>query len=309
MAGSGSAWIKHTKHKGLRAAAITDAPHPAFAREGQRYFPLDSRARTRSTLRVTRVLDGECELRREDGTRSTVRLKTRRLLAVDADGVGRHYRFIGYAPRAGYATHIHVVADEGAWTRVVCPEWHPELTIAVAAAALPASSRDVGSWLACRADLSADAPARLQPRRFAVVDPLFNPSRYHAVHAPSADADGAARERPESGPGCGDVVLYVAAAEVEQIANGASGVYLTGHAPPVRSGSRAYLHATDRVHGWRSVRQLRPLPNGSRVVLEGAWHPVAGVPASPPPLSGVQDGRHGRQLWAWRSWPLHTERP
>lgn len=299
MGASGSAWIKPKKQPGLRAAALTDTPHPRTVRPGQRYFPLDPHARNRVTLRVVRTSAGTCEARREDASGRTVRLDQTRLLAADDQGVGVHYRFIGYAPRAGYRTHACVVALEGRWAKVVCPEWHPGIPITVAAAAIPPILQAAGSWVACKADLGATGPARTGMRDFMAPAPAFDPSRLHRVAMPD-EAQTSGRDDPGE-----DVVLFASADAM----SGDAGVYLTGHPPPTGAGCRAYLCVSGEIVGWRAVSAVRRLPNGSRVVLRGPCHPVAVGVRPTVPAAGVLDGRFDRQLWTTRSWAVEDERP
>jgi len=302
MGASGSAWIKPKKRQGLRAAAITDVPHPRSVRTGQRYFPLDARARNPVTVRVVRTGRGGCEARREDTGARIVRLDEARLLAAGADGAGIHYRFVGYAPRTGYRTHACVVAVVDGWARLLCPEWHPAVPITVAAGGIPPALRGAGSWVTCKANLGATAAAGTGLHAFTAPAAGFDPSALHPVavadHAPELTADA----RTE------DVVLFLSGADAAAAIAGDRGVYVTGHAPPVGAGRRAYLCVDGAVTGWRAVAGTRPLPNGTRIVLGGPWHPVAvGVRPSLPAAS-VSAGRFGRQLWTTRTWRIEDER-
>jgi hypothetical protein len=292
MGASGSAWIKPKKRRGLRAEPLSNLPHPRFAREGQRYYPLTSRAANVVTLKLVRAVADRCELKREDSDERRVRVTTERLLQAGQDGLGVHYRFVGFAPRSGYATHAVVVEAGASFARLVVPEWHPGLSVPVATGSLPRELRAPGAWLACRADLGADAGARVQPHAFAPVAATFDPARHHAVTVPApepGDADGAADR--------GDVVLFLSQAALDDAATGTDGVYLTGHPPRVRPGARAYLHAGGAVQGWRAVRAVRPLPSGTRVVLGGPWRPAAVDADVKLPPSAVVSGRHGQQSW------------
>jgi hypothetical protein len=301
VGGSGSAWIKPKKQPGLRAATITAAPHPLSVRSGQRYFALDSRARNRATLRIVRVGSDHCEARREDAGARIVRVERARLLAVDDAGAGVHYRFVGYASRSGYRTHACVIALDGEWARLVCPEWHPGMPITVAAAALPPAQREPGSWVACKGDLGATAPARTGLRDLMPPAPRFDPSTLHPVAVSADDTLG----RPSAAE---DVVLFISGRDVRAAMTGDQGVYLTGHAPPTGPGRRAYLCVDGVVTGWRTVAHTRLLPNGTRVVLQGPWNAVAVDVMPALPATGVAGGRFGLQLWAKRSWPIEAER-
>jgi hypothetical protein len=308
MGASGSAWIKHKKQTNLRADAVMDIPHPRFVRSGQRYFPVaGARARSRVPMQVIRVIEPLCELKRDDADGGTVRLRTARLLEVDGEGNGRYYRFLGYAAKAAYQTHAVVIEVAEPWARVICPEWHPGLAVSVAAAMLPQRFRKRGAWLSCRADLSADAPARVRPHGFAPPDGIFDPACYGPVQPPPSRSTAESPSAAELGPGCGDVVVFLSERELERTITGQSGLYLTGHPPPVRPGGRIYVHAAGRIHGWRVLGALRRLPNGIRLVLEPTWHPVMVDAAPSRPSSGVHRGEHGQQLWVWRSWTRDAE--
>ena len=302
---SGSAWIKPKKQRGLRATAITEVPHPTSARAGQRFFPLDGRARNAVPIRVVRAraAAGHCEARREDASSRIVRVDTARLLAADETGAGVHYRFVGYAPRASYRTHACVVAVAGGWARLICPEWHPAMPIAVAAGGLPQALRAVGSWVACKGDLGATTPAAAGLHAFAPPAASFDPATLHPV-SPVDDAT-----QPELRSDAEDVVLFVSEQDAAATMEGDRGVYLTGHPPPTGHGRRAYLCVDGVVVGWRAVAATRPLPSGSRVLLEGPWNPVTVSVTPTLPAASVTGGRFGRQLWAPRSWAIADESP
>jgi hypothetical protein len=302
MGASGSAWIKPKKRKGLRPELFANTPHPRRVRVGQRYFPLASRATNVATLRVTRVRGELCELRREDDAGRAVRVRAGRLLATGDDDAALYYRFVGFAPSAGHPTVAAVVSTGPAWTRLVFPEWHPGVAVPVATGSLPSALRQPGTWLACRADLSADAGARLLAKGFDAVASDFDPEAFHPI-AVAADALPAPRPVGDAGEGCGDVVLFLSLDELHTAMTGQDGIYLTGHPPPLHAGGRAYLHAAGEVRGWRATRGLRRLPAGVRILLEGPWNDTAvAVPVHAPGI-GLEDGHHGQQRWAWRSWP------
>jgi hypothetical protein len=301
MGASGSAWIKHKKRRGLRSDAMTNLPHPRDVRAGQRYFPLASRAKNVVTLKVLRTTGDTCELKREDDVGKLVRVRSSNLLATGPDGTGRLYRFIGFAERSGYPTQAFVLDVDAPWAQLVLPEWHPETPVTIAAGSLASALRTPGVWVSCRANLGADAGARVQPTRFSPVPADFDPSIHHPVPRPATHSG--LNRRDESSV---DVVLFVGGAELEDARSG-PGVYLTGHPPITRPGARAYVHADGGVQGWRTIRSLRPLPNGVRVNLAGAWHPVILDKQPSLPLSAVADGRHGHQMWVPRSWTRETE--
>jgi hypothetical protein len=273
-----------------------------FARPGQRYFPLRSGAQARSTLRITRV-DGErwSHARTENAERRAVRMRTARLLAADEDGIGTYYRFIGYAPRAGYSTHVRIVERAATWTLVACPEWHPDPLIRVASGALPDGAGH-GDWLNCRADLGADVPARVQPHDFALVDEELDPARYRA--GPAAPPSQEPADTPEAGPGCGDIVVFPIDVALPDAVATVGTVYVSGHRPELSPGSRAYLRLDDGLLAWRTVKLAQALPNGTRIVLEGPCHAVEVPVAVGGPDEGIAvvAGERVRQAWAWRTW-------
>ena len=302
MGASGSAWIKPKKRRGLRSDAITNAPHPLTVRSGQRFYSLDRRQNTRVTIKVLRVLEDRAQVQREDVEARKSTLAISRLLATAPDGSGRHYRFVGYASRAGYATHVYVQDSGPAWTHIICPEWHPDLPIIVATGALPADLRAPGTWLACRADLGAAVPAHVGPHRFAAPQDGFVSLR-PVPGTVFVDVPEVAPPAPiEHGPGCGDIVLFVRPDELLD-----TGRYITGHAPPISAGGRVYLSTGGSVRGWRALDSKRKFPNGMWLELGTAWHTVEVDAAPVAPRAGVQGGTHGLQLWTWRSWSRECE--
>jgi len=301
MGASGSAWIKHKKQPHLRAAALSDVPHPRMVRTGQRYFPLDGRARNPVTLRVVRVAAGACDARREDAAMRIVRIEAARLLAADEHGAGLHYRFLGHAARVSYRTHACVVELDGGWARLICPEWHPGVPITVAAGGLPPALRHVGAWVACKANLGAAAPAATGLHGFMTPVKGFDPAELHAVALPEPARPRAPRAD------AGDIVLFLPAADVEQASVGAGSVYLTGHPPATEAGRRAYVCVDGEVIGWRAVAGTRPLPNGTRILLAGPWHPVRVRTAPALPSATVDGGRFGHQFWTRPTWRREDE--
>lgn len=303
MGASGSAWIKPKKRKGLRPDAFDEQPHPRVVRVGQRYASLRGRA---GALTIVKLLpDGErCEAKRDtpEGT-TTARLKLASVLAATPEGEGRYYRLIGYAARR-YKTVAQVVEIDEAWIRVICPEWHRRLPIAVAPGALAASDRTPGRWLVCTANLGAPTAARVEPERFAPVAATFDAALYPEPIRP--EARPAPRAIPSSGEGCGDVVLFLNEEEAERARRG-SEIYLTGHAPPARAGGRVYISVEGAVHGWREAAGTAPLPNGTRVRMKGEWRETRLDTAGPSrPAAGVVEV-WGRQRWAWRDWLREAE--
>jgi hypothetical protein len=307
MGGSGSAWTKHKKRAGLRPDAVSEElAHPLFVRAGQRFFPLQSNAASRATLRVTRVLeaDGRCTARREDARATTVALTLARLLATTPEGTGRYYRFVGFAPGRRYKTHAQVLGVGDTWTRLVCPEWHPRFPITLASGSVPAGARFAGAWVSCVADLGAAQAAQVGPIELRAVDPVSVADRYHPIVADDGDHDAPS----EALSAARDVVLFVDDPELATMAGETAALYLTGHPPECAPGDRVYAHDGRGVRGWRELSRLEALPNGVRLVLTGPWHEVSVPDAPSRPVSGVAGGRHGHQRWAPRTWQRSGER-
>jgi hypothetical protein len=292
MGASGSARIKHTKRTGLLPDALREPAHPRVPRVGQRYVPLDPRQRDRAVVRVARVAGDRCRVQSEEDPKAVRLITTSRLLAQDNRGSGRHYRFLGYAPRASYATVAYIVKAMPPWVRIICPEWHPALPIQVPLAALPVGTADAGSWLSCRANLGAASPAGVEPHQFARPSHDFDPQRY-----PQPSVQDSALEPAHSIETHHDIALFLTEPELAASIAGSGDLYLTGHPPPVAPGARIYLHACGRVQGWREIDKVRKLPNGVRITLCGTWHPVQLAESPRRPRAGVHGGAHGQQRW------------
>jgi hypothetical protein len=165
MGSPGHAFIAHTKALSPRAQAKDGGygppPHPHAVRPGQRYWPRS--ARRRDVVTVKRVDFEQVVMGRPGGHGGPpIRITVARLLAVRADGQGRHYQFQGFVPRR-YVTYAYVlsVADSEA---VLClPEWHPARAVCLLPRLLPDDGRVAGAWLRLRCDLSASSAGRLQP--------------------------------------------------------------------------------------------------------------------------------------------------
>jgi hypothetical protein len=163
MGSSGHAFIAHTKALSPRAQAKDGGygppPHPRLARPGQRYWP---RAARRREVMILRRVDGEHALMERPGSRQApVRVTLARLLAVRADGQGRHYQFHGFAPRR-YVTPAYVWSLGDAEAVLCLPEWHPGRAVRLPVRLLPPDARHAGAWLRARCDLSASSAGRLQ---------------------------------------------------------------------------------------------------------------------------------------------------
>jgi hypothetical protein len=106
---------------------------------------------------TVRSVDGEwVRVTLED--MSERRLALDRLLAVDGDGYGIHYRFQGWKPRTrGYRTAMTVVAvdrDVGR-CRLVLPEWDAGTEVEELLSALPSKMRALGACGSCMANLAS----------------------------------------------------------------------------------------------------------------------------------------------------------
>jgi hypothetical protein len=137
-------------------------PHPRLVRAGQVYWPRKADNRRRQ-FRVTQALaDGTVHAQRTDGARESLVVTSARLLAVDKDGNGRHYSFIGWTPRRyqTWACAVQHVREQGQVV-LVLPEWHPARPVRVPDRLLPFATGVLGGWMHAVADLAAPYPARL----------------------------------------------------------------------------------------------------------------------------------------------------
>jgi hypothetical protein len=223
-----------------------------------------------------------------------------RLLAVGADGQGRHVQFVGYTEGRRYATFA-VVVDAGEPHSVLClPEWHPRRPVKFPTALLPEAARRPGAWLRLRADLGAVSAARLNPAELACcLDP--GPEICHRPHLEPAERSGTDAS-PELGRGCGDIVLELPVGDFE-------GLPRSGGLVEVFCRERVRLDATARVYlavggcAWitqyAEVAAVRTLPTGCLVRCRPE---LASLPCPIP----VDDDRrqHG---WRWRWWPRELE--
>lgn len=137
-----------------------DARHPERIRPGQVFFPRVGRRRRPMTVRS---VEGEWVRVTLDDL-SERRLALDRLLAVDRAGVGAHYRFQGWKPRArGYRAAISVVAVDAARgrCRLVLPEWDATTEVDDLLSVLPATMREVGATGSCMANLASPSAGGL----------------------------------------------------------------------------------------------------------------------------------------------------
>ena len=157
-------------------------PHPLGVRAGQRYWP--RAASVREVLVVARVAGGRASVTAVENRRVRRSLAVARLLAIRADGQGRHYQFQGFLSRR-YRAHAYVWALEDREAVLCVPEWHPSRPVRLPARLLPASAVYAGAWVFASCDLSASSAARLQladlvsttePPACAVHPPALEPS-------------------------------------------------------------------------------------------------------------------------------------
>lgn len=133
--------------------------HPVEVRPGQRYWPRFGRKRERLTVRsIARKGFAVCV--RESGT--VVRVKLARLLERREDGEGRHYRWVGWAPRrSGYRTRARVVAVDDGAAMLELPEWGRGVPAGLFLELVPREARRAGAEVDLRADLGATSAGAL----------------------------------------------------------------------------------------------------------------------------------------------------
>src|SRR6185312_6992455 len=229
-------------------------PHPLALRSGQRFTPrTGARRRPFQVLRVDR-LRGRVQARRIDGQREPVSASAAGLLRTRSDGQGRYVQFVGFDARR-YETFATVVAidGEGAAT-LVLPEWHPRRPVPLPARLLPPEARVPGAWLRCTADLSMGRAGWLNVadlRR--CEDP--GPERCHRPELELAAA-AAPMARPDSGRGCGDIVLALPESGLERFprCDGLLELYLADRPAGLGPCDRVYLERDGRIAAHLVVR-------------------------------------------------------
>ena len=213
MGGSGKKLRGHGARQKANSPALTAAdggwgplPHPLRIVAGQRFSPLESRRRR--AVRVTRSMKSGVALAvKADGRRERVALRVDRLLAVDRDGRGRYYRFLGYQAGGSYRTWAYVAGVNGEVAQLCLPEWHPRRPVRFPLRLLPAAGNEVGTWLDCTADLGQPHAAKLN---LADLRPCTDPGEA-VCHLPdlsvASPADCATRN--SAGRGSADEVVEV----------------------------------------------------------------------------------------------------
>ncbi len=163
MGSPGHAFIAHTKALSPLAqckdGGYGPPPHPLSVRAGQRYWP--RAASVREVLLVGRVARGRASVTAVENRRVRRSLAVARLLAIRADGQGRHYQFQGFSSRR-YRAYAYVWALEDREAVLCVPEWHPRRPVRLPARLLPPSTGYAGAWVLASCDLSASSAARLQ---------------------------------------------------------------------------------------------------------------------------------------------------
>jgi hypothetical protein len=171
--------------------------HPRTIRSGQIFFPHEGARRRKLT--VKRVERETVRAVREDQTERTYALD--RLLAIDAEGNGLHYRFMGWKPRPrGYHTELRVVrvCESDGSCAVVLPEWDPGTEIGVPVASLPKELRVQGGVGSCMANLASATVAGLSLHGFRLSQPR-GVSRSEKAPHPAVVAEGQRYRRREDG--------------------------------------------------------------------------------------------------------------
>jgi hypothetical protein len=185
-------------------------PHPRRVINGQRFAPVHGRRRRPFHITSHRK-DGRVFAVKADRRKERIALRAKRLLAVDENGNGRHYRFIAYVPGRRYRTYAYIISVPSKSALLLLPDWHPDRPVRFPARLLPADARLPGAWLTCTADLGSAHGAGLNLADLvACADPgprvCHRPGglRCCTLDAGSADPGGAgARPRPAVPQGSG----------------------------------------------------------------------------------------------------------
>lgn len=306
MSGSGKKLIgggarhKNKTPRPTAALGVGPTPHPLRVLNGQRYVPL--RPRRQRAFTVTRVFsDGRVRAVKEDEPRETLELLASRLLGVDPNGDGSHYRFIGHRPGRRYRTfaRIEAIADPNA--TLVLPEWHPRRAVPFPARlVLTASS---GDWVTVTADLGQSRAGALN---LADLQPCAPPAESYCRRPdPSLVVKLAASDRlpctSALGRGCGDVVAEVPDLAAIPAPEGEVHIFLSPHVS-LLAGDRVYLaFARRRMDRYLVVLESIIGANGTRVRCDKTPRPIGCTVAVEGPLTS--------QYWRWRWWPRELERP
>jgi hypothetical protein len=165
MAASGKKLNGHGARRKSRspAPAVSDGgyglpPHPARVSTGQRFVARRPGRHRTLTVAAAGGRDGRCRARVEC-SQQLVSLSAERLLAVRADGQGRHFQFVGFRARR-YHTWAVIATVSEREVALILPEWHPGRAVRMARRLVPSPPR-AGAWLRVSADLSASNPGRL----------------------------------------------------------------------------------------------------------------------------------------------------
>ncbi|HET6507070.1 MAG TPA: hypothetical protein VFG42_09785 [Baekduia sp.] len=237
-------------------------PHPVALRVGQRFWPRAGDRRRGFVL--TRVAGTHAHGRREDGDPKPARYAVSRLLAVDAEGRGRHFAFTGFAPGRRYRTLARVVAVRGAVATLIVPEWHPGHPVRLPAGLLRGAGE--GDWVDVAADLGAAAPAKLQLDVLGVAATAPRAGTLPEITSTSLDDGG--RGARDDGPG--GVVFELAGGDLETAApvvGGRRELYALDRLR-LRAGARVYLAepGAGEIARYLELISVRSLPHGVTLV-------------------------------------------
>ena len=272
-------------------------PHPLHLTRGMRFWPRTGKRKQPFEIRgIAGDVANGLRLGPEGGT---LRLTTARLLAVRDDGQGRHYQFSGYKP-GRYTTYAYVHSIDQRHALLVLPNWHNRRPVSFPAELVPRDSRVPGSWLRCQADLGAATAARLNIARPRPCAPPPATRCHPPAYAP--DTDRPEKPRPESGPGCGDIVLERAGDVADlQRRGGLLDVFAPKRPPDLRRGDRVFLalDGGQAVTGYLIIERIEQRPMGAVLRCQsGAVRLLEPIPIP---------GERQQNVWRWRWWPVTAE--
>jgi len=275
-------------------------PHPVRVVRGMRFWPRAGKRRRPFEVRaiVGDVIHGR---RFDDDGGQHVRVTLARLLAVRDDGQGLHYQFGGYKP-GRYRTHAVVHSLHRGRAVLVLPDWHPRRPVDFPLELIPGDAREPGCWLRCQADLSVASAARMNIARLVPCAPPL-PGTVHlpAYDAPPTNTRG---PRPETGEGCGDIVLErTDGIDALTRRGGLLDVYAPKRPADVGPGDRVYLSLVgdDHIDAYLVVERIQQAPMGALLRCQpGAVLLDQAIAVR---------GERQQNLWRWRWWPREPAPP
>jgi hypothetical protein len=293
MGSSGHKFIAHTKSLSPPAQAkdggYGEPPHPLALRTGQRFWPLHGNRKRPFFVRSVDTQRNVVVGQRLDEDKETVRFTVGRLLATDADGRGRHYRFFGFMPRR-YTTWATVVAIDRSEAVLILPEWHPSHPVRMPARLLPPRSATEGTWLRCTADLSEGRGARLSVSDLQRV----NDPGPDVCHRPVWTPPSAAIERRVK---VRDIVLDLPGAGLEAapLRGGLLDLYVSERPAELGAGDRVFLaHAgSDAIVEYLVVHGVQSRPMGTVLRCDPEPRPLG----APVPLGTKREAHRWRRRW------------